>query len=186
MSMSCQKRYLNSSLDNYICDNDGQKKLIKYLSECLKNGFKENIVISGSVGTGKTHLCYAIINYLEKIKEGKNFYTSENVYYTTIKEMIDKMRKLWKEDADKYDVLDVNKLKEIPLLIIDEVGVQYGTNSERIEMFEIFNSRYNDCLPTIAVTNLDRDQVGNILGERIEDRLYGGAKIFNILGKSRR
>ena len=73
-----------------------------------------------------------------------------------------------------------------PLLIIDEVGVQYGSDSERTELYEIFNSRYNDMLPTIVVSNNTVEELQRILGQRIYDRLSGGALIFELNGRSHR
>ena len=73
-----------------------------------------------------------------------------------------------------------------PVLIIDEIGVQYGTENERTELYEVFNRRYEDELPIIAISNHDKDALLKILGQRIFDRLTGGAKIFTLSGKSYR
>jgi DNA replication protein DnaC len=56
-------------------------------------------------------------------------------------------------------------------LFIDEVGIQYGTESEQIAMFDIINGRYEYQRPTILITNLDINGLKDIMGERIIDRL---------------
>ena len=183
------KRFSECSLDNYIPSDAEQEIMIEYLRECLKTGFKENIIISGAVGLGKTHLGYAIVNALEEKKispTGWEFYTKRSVEFTTIKNIIDSIKYLWNDKADGYDKNTVNEFKKVGLLIIDEVGVQYGTDSERLELFEIFDTRYKNMLPTIAISNHTREEMLRILGLRISDRLFSGAKFFELKGKSRR
>lgn len=192
--MMSLKRYENCTIDNYECKDTTQKELIAELKKGLENGFEDNICIIGGVGTGKTHLAYALVKELSERKEAKDdwtdkvtsYYTSSKVLYTTIKTIIDDIRKCWAKDADNYDRKTIENYKEYPLLIIDEIGVQYGSESERIELFEIFNARYNNVLPTIIISNNNQEQISKILGQRITDRIFGGAKIFELTGKSHR
>ncbi len=180
------KRFSQCTFENF----DGQGELVEYLKSCVETGFNENIVLVGGVGLGKTHLAYAIINSLEEVKEipatKSIYYTSKKVELTTIKAIIDGIRACWKPNADDYTYKFISKIKEIPLLIIDEVGIQYGTESERLELFDIFNYRYNQMLPTMVISNCNKEQMSKILGQRITDRLFGGAKIFELQGVSRR
>lgn len=180
--MKIYKRYENCTFDNFETTQD---------ISILKNvkDLTQNVVLYGGVGTGKTHVAYAIINSLAEKKEtesGYKYYSSDFVEYATIKEIIDNIRRCWSKEADNFDHLAINRYKTIPLLIIDEIGVQYGSDSERIELYEIFNERYNNMLPIIAISNYNRQQIEKILGLRITDRLFGGAKIFEFSGKSRR
>ena len=182
------KRFETCSLDNFDISSQEQKEMVDYFKDCISNGFKDNIVVTGSVGTGKTHLAYALVNALEEIKEYSTtrIYTAKTVNITTIKSMIDNIRITWKKEADETDMRIVQDYSKIPLLIIDEVGVQYGSESERIELFEIFNTRYGNELPTMIISNLNKEQMAKVLGQRIIDRLYSGAKIFELIGKSKR
>lgn len=183
------KRFANCSLDNFATNDEEQTKMIEYLKSCLTNGFSENIVITGGVGLGKTHLAYSIVNALEKkmtSPTGWEFYTKKSVDLVNIKYIIDNIKNLWKDKADGYDKNIVAEFKKIGVLIIDEVGVQYGTDSERLELFEIFNARYNAMLPTIIISNHTLEELPRILGLRIIDRLFSGAKFFELKGKSKR
>jgi len=183
-----QKRFLKCTLDNFEVSSKEQDEVKKYLQDCITNGFKDNVVLLGSVGTGKTHLAYAIVNALEEIKTYGNteMYTANKVNLTTIKTMIDNIRAMWRKEADEIDGKIVAGYTKTPLLIIDEVGVQYGSESERVELFEIINSRYGNELPTMIISNLAKEQIAKILGQRIIDRLFSGAKVFEFNGKSRR
>ena len=73
------------------------------------------------------------------------------------------------------------------LLILDEVGIQAGTENERNILFDVLNTRYADMRPTIVISNLKLVEITNYLGTRIIDRLsenggqvvpFKGAKSF--------
>ena len=57
------------------------------------------------------------------------------------------------------------------LLVIDEVGVQHGTDFERQVLFEVINGRYEKIKPTIVVSNLGVTELRQCLGDRAVDRL---------------
>lgn len=184
------KRFAESSLDNYICTTEEQKKLIDALRKGIDEGFSKNIIIIGGVGTGKTHLAYSVVNSLAKVKTGVyntdfRYYENSKVLYITAKEIIDEIRQNWK-NSDYLLEEDVENIKKIPLLIVDEIGVQYGSESERIELYSIFNRRYEDCLPTIVISNNSLGELQKMLGQRIYDRLTGGALVFELKNKSHR
>ena len=76
-------------------------------------------------------------------------------------------------------------LIDLDLLVIDEVGVQSGTENERNILFDIINGRYENMKSTLIITNLDRSQLPDYLGERIVDRLReNGGMLIPISGKS--
>lgn len=181
--MKVFKRFANCSVDNYTAVTPVQKALVHEIGEVIERGMDGNILIIGSVGTGKTHLAYAIMNACAgrcKGSNGEEYYRGDQVYYTTIKEIIDNAKAAWKDPA----VSNMETYCTVPLLIIDEIGVQYGTVSERTELYEVFNRRYSDMLPIIAISNHDRKALIRILGQRIFDRLTGGASIFELTGRS--
>jgi DNA replication protein DnaC len=51
------------------------------------------------------------------------------------------------------------------------VGVQFGSDTEKLMLFDILNERYERRRPTILMSNLPRDEVSAYLGERVFDRL---------------
>lgn len=63
---------------------------------------------------------------------------------------------------------------EPDLLILDEVGVQHGSDTEKLILFEIINGRYEAARPTIVISNLDAAGLEQFLGERAFDRLREG------------
>ena len=64
----------------------------------------------------------------------------------------------------------------VPLLVIDEIGVQYGTDSEQTILFDVLDKRYRDMRPTILLTNQNTIGLKAFIGERAFDRLTETAR----------
>ena len=60
------------------------------------------------------------------------------------------------------------------LLVIDEVGAQFGSDTEKLFIFDIIDGRYQDMKPTILISNLDIAGIKDVIGERCVDRLREG------------
>ena len=178
------QRFEDATLENYTCETQAQRDLVDALKSGVEKGFSENIIITGGVGTGKTHLAYAILNAMAEKREcdGYRWYDDNRVAYTTIKQVVDEIKASWNTASEN----PTDKLSAVPLLLIDEVGMQYGSASERIELYELFNRRYDAMLPTIALSNNRPAELQRVLGQRIWDRLSGGAIIFELVGRSKR
>lgn len=160
-------RFRGKSFDNFQADTDGKKLALTKCREFADN-FKEHfqqgttMVLSGSQGTGKSHLALAIAQQLM----GR-----ASVMYMNTLDAVRAVRDTWRRESEKSENQVLDELGGIGLLIIDEVGVQYGTEGEQVIMFDIINRRYRDMMPTILLTNLDKDGLKNYLGERSFDRL---------------
>lgn len=121
----------------------------------------------GATGTGKTHLSIAAAHIVV---------THHTVAYMLASDIIRTIRETWSRNSLKTEVQVLRELAEVDLLIIDEVGVQFGTESEQNHLFEVINKRILDVKPTIILTNLlldggDGKNLRAFLGERTYDRL---------------
>ena len=162
--------YADSSFDNYVIEAnpDAQKRALsmaKDFSVNLLSGqkFKGMLILSGSAGTGKTHLSCAIANAAIKTKNVM-FLT----HYKLIIEMSDSQR-----FGSKMQPSDlIKKLEKIDLLIIDEFGTSKPSdNAASAMMFEVLNGRYSNGKPTVFLTNLDLNGMRLALTERVMDRI---------------
>lgn len=126
------------------------------------------LIFTGSVGTGKSHLAYAIGNAL--LASGRV------VMGIDVYELIDliKERAFSKEKAGSEREAIRAFVGGLDLLILDEVGAQLGTEWERLMLFKIINERYKQMLPTILISNLETDLLEEYLGKRIIDRMQEG------------
>jgi len=62
------------------------------------------------------------------------------------------------------------------LLVLDEIGVQYGTDGEQTILFDVLDRRYRDLKPSILLTNQDKAGFKQYIGERVFDRLTETSK----------
>ena len=67
-------------------------------------------------------------------------------------------------------------LTDVGLLVLDEVGAQYGTEGEQVILFDIINRRYQDMRPMILLTNQGKAGFQSFLGDRAFDRLREAGK----------
>ena len=80
-------------------------------------------------------------------------------------------RATWKKDCDYSESDVINELTTVDLLVLDEVGVQYGSDSEKMFVFDVIDGRYRNMLPTIIASNLNMDGIKECVGERCVDRM---------------
>lgn len=130
------------------------------------------LVLCGKPGTGKNHLATCIAKQV--IREHQN-----SVRITSAIKIIREIKNTWSRDSDKSEQSVIDSMKTVDLLIIDEVGVQFGSDTELMLMFEVINGRYEAMKPTILISNLSRDELSKFIGERVLDRMNegGGATV---------
>lgn len=167
-------RFINKTFADYITKTPEQEGVLLAVKEYAQNkaGLQagRGLIIAGTVGVGKTHLSAAIIN--EVITLENNI----QAIYTTARDMIRHLRSAWKNpEIEESDLID--QYAHTSLLVIDEIGVQFGSESEMIQIFDVLDKRYGEQLPTVMVSNLTVDELVNLLGDRIIDRMRedGGA-----------
>ena len=155
------------------------QKVIADLATCQFINSKENIILVGQYGTGKTHLAISFaIKALSK---------EYSVYFTTVSDL------LYNLHIAKADNSYPRKLKQIvnyDLLILDELGFKQLPKYSSDDFFAIISKRYEH-KSTIITTNKEIEEWNDIFDEEvltraIVDRLMHHASIFNIRGKSYR
>jgi DNA replication protein DnaC len=76
--------------------------------------------------------------------------------YTTCLDMIRSVRDTWRKDSKYSETQVLQEYEDAALLIIDEIGVQYGTDGEQTVIFDVLDRRYRQMRPTIFITNQDK------------------------------
>lgn len=134
------------------------------------------LLISGSVGTGKTFMCIQIIKTYHKA-------TGSLVKYRTIGEILRKVR----ESIGKNNYNDLySKLVNEPLLVIDDIGVETVTDFMKEFLYNIVNDRYNAMIPILLTTNLSAEEFIKYYGERTYSRIAEMCNIVKLQGKDKR
>jgi DNA replication protein DnaC len=169
------KRYIDNSFDNYLADApEKQNALTKCKELCndIMNDEKpSNLIMVGGVGTGKTHLANSmVINLFDNKKR------SERI---NMIDMIRSLKSTWSKESEQTEEDLLKYFTSIDLLIVDEVGVQFNSDTEKMFVFDIINGRYENCLPTVIISNLDINGVKEVIGDRCVDRLReDGGKVI--------
>ncbi len=125
------------------------KKATEFINTYSKNSFKEGLMLSGGFRTGKTYLLGAIANELAKKK-----LNSLLIYFP------DLIRELKSAlNTPRFDEL-INELKEIDVLMIDDLGSESMTQWVRDEIFgPIINYRLAEGKALFISTNLSFNQL---------------------------
>lgn len=122
-----------------------------------------NMIMSGAVGTGKTLIAAATVQ--SAIRSGLT------ARMNTVMGVIRAFRATWKRDCEYSEAEFIRELTRVDILVLDEVGVQYGSDSERLFVFDVIDGRYRNMLPTIIISNLNIDGIRDCIGERCVDRM---------------
>lgn len=168
-------RFRDRSFENYKAENEGQTKALnaskRYAAnwdEVTQNG--TCLIMAGSPGTGKTHLAIAIAREV--------MLRNDTAMFVSVIDMMRAVKETY-GNSDKTERQVINEFAQPELLIMDEVGRQHGTDTERMIMFDVINARYLACKPTIIITNLTLPELRPALGEATEDRLReGGGRVI--------
>lgn len=162
-------RFRGLSFATYNAETPEQRATLARVRDYAEN-FAERckqgrgLVLAGKPGTGKTHLAASLA--LSLVDSGAW------VQYVTCMGLIRMVRETWGKDAERTERQVVKLLgQQIDLLLIDEVGVQYGTESEQHILFEILDKRYAEMRSTVLITNQDKASFSALIGERVADRL---------------
>ncbi len=96
--------------------------------------------------------------------------------YVTCQGLIQAIRRTWGNDGEGRESAVIDEFADASLLVIDEIGVQSGTDNEKALLFDVLDRRYSEMRPTIFGTNLDKVQFQEFVGDRVWDRLTETAR----------
>lgn len=161
-------RYARATLASYNATEPAQVRAVEIVRDYLDR-FDDHLAAGrcllfyGSTGTGKTHLATALVRAL--VERGRM------AHYTTLADLLNRIRATWRRAGDETEADVLAYLRRLDLLVLDEVGVQFGTDAERVQITNVVDARYRDMKPTVVITNCGRDELRDYLGDRALSRL---------------
>jgi len=168
-------RFREKTLDAYLPTADGQRGALLVARDYAEY-FKGHraagrcLLFVGRPGTGKTHLACAIGTAVAR--------KGNSVLYITVAELIRRIRSTWNHESRESTSCLLERLGKLDLLILDEVGVQYGSESELSILTEILGVRYDNVRPTLLISNCKVSELPQYLSDRGVDRLReNGGKV---------
>lgn len=170
-----RERFLDKTFANFIPFGKDKEKQLYALS--IARDFADDfdrhrrigtwLFFMGNVGAGKSHLCAAVINQL--VRAGRT------ALFTKAPRLLREVKETFNRDSGVTQSEIIARMGELDLLVIDEVGIQFGTDTERMILYEILDLRYESMRPVILTTNItDLKSLEKLLGARIIDRLFEG------------
>lgn len=151
------------TMDTYKCTTTWQSNIKALALKYADHEFKDHwFYMGGAVGSGKTHICTAIVSLLIELG-------------------IEVKYMLWRDDIAKIKASAfgdgssdmIQKWKEVPALYIDDFFKSDAkpTAADINLAFEILNYRYNNNLPTLISSEYDIDIILSI-DEAIGSRIF--------------
>ena len=164
---------------HFDVDRNLDKNQLMRMAECTFIQRKENLLITGSTGIGKSFIASAIGNQACTLGF-KVLYTNSTKLFTRLK-----MAK-----ADGSYIREIAKIERQDLLILDDFGLQPLDASNRSVLMEIIEDRHGN-RSTIITSQLPVSEWYEVIGEQtiadaILDRVVHNAHRMELAGESLR
>lgn len=175
--------FASKEFENYTFEKDDRKdERVSNAARNYANKWNEmeieniGLLFYGDVGTGKTFYAGCIANAL--IDKGIP------AYMTSFARIVNTMQGMY---AGKQDYID--KITSYPLLIIDDLGAERGSDYMLEQVYSIVDARYQSGKPLIVTTNIPIDEIkepADLKYKRIYDRILEMCHPVALKGHSRR
>lgn len=136
----------------FAADNNADRENAGFLQRYCENfgdmkSGSVNLILHGKPGSGKTFYAACVAN--ELLRKGRS------VLMTNFPKVIRK----YQDSKEKSAYID--DLNRYELLIIDDLGVERGSEFAQEIVFSVVDARYQDGKPILITTNLDPDSMKN-------------------------
>ncbi len=180
LTKSAKFRY-KASAEEIVFDNGrsvDKNQLMRFISgEFIKN--KENILITGSTGVGKSFIASALGHQACSLGYKVKYYNINKLF-----------GRLKSAKADGAYLKEIDRIEKQDLIILDDFGLQQLDNTKRQAFMEIIEDRHGKKSTIIAsqlpVLNWHEIIGEQIIADAILDRLVHSAHRIDLKGESMR
>jgi DNA replication protein DnaC len=132
----------------------------------------------GDVGTGKTTL--AMIVAKAALEAGRS------VAIYSMPRLLNEIRRTYDEGSDSSYLQLLDRLAEVDLLHVDDLGAEKSSPWVLEQLYAIVNSRYEAERSMVITTNLDREALVDQITERTVSRLEEMCEVIPVVGADHR
>lgn len=176
--------HAQASLESYRPSNAEQHRALQVVKDfAFRYPQPRGFILSGPVGTGKTHLLSAVLKHLTTELGVRGSYVEISLLYSTI-------RRGFQDGKSGGEI--IGPLSQVDVLAIDELGKGRGSQFELETLDELIARRYNAGKVTLFATNyslkppeertqrgyfgtdavLESTKESRLLCDRVGDRIY--------------
>lgn len=154
--------FADRTFDSFDPDIDGMHEAYDVAIRYARNPHGW-LFFHGNCGCGKTHLAVSIAHYaMERQKL--------SVLFAVVPDLLDHLRATFDPgNGVAYDDR-FNAIRNAQLLVLDDLGTENTTPWAREKLYQIFNHRYNEQLPTVITSNQDFKRIEDRVLSRILDK----------------
>ena len=129
------------------------------------------LVLSGPSGSGKTHLAAAVANRCIERRQ--------TAFFIVVADLLDHLRATFSPDSPiSYDEL-FEQVRNVPLLVLDDLGPQTATAWAQEKLFQVINHRFNNALPTVITVRGPIKRLDETLRTRLEG-VYAASRVLQL------
>lgn len=132
----------------------------------------------GDVGTGKTTLAMLVSRAALEAQHSVAIYS--------LPRLLAEIRTTFDPDGDRSYTELLDRLAAVDLLHIDDVGAERTSPWVLEQLYAMINARYEEQRSVVITTNLERDALGEQVGERTVSRLEEMCDVLPLFGDDAR
>ncbi|MCW5643090.1 MAG: ATP-binding protein [Rhodoferax sp.] len=171
-------RFLECTFGNFEARTADQQQALVAVQQYFESP-TGTLWLVGPVGTGKTHLAAAGVRHCCEV-------TGVQAIMISVRQLIRELRSSWEKGAAHTESQLIEYFGTLPVLVLDEVGVGFGSEAELTQLFDVLDFRYTERRATVLLSNLAPSGIKAALGERSYDRMREGAQLLRFEWKSYR
>lgn len=172
--------FLNCTLANYQTYPETHF-ILEEIDRFLTKKDSKGLLIFGPTGVGKTHLAASLARAF--------LLRGEDVLFRNLHRLFLEIRSSFdpNRDQDQTEKNLLDQYKEVPVLILDDLGSEQVSSWSKTMLSMIVNDRYESGQRRLIITsNLHIKQIERLYASRISSRIIGMCKPLKITGRDYR
>ncbi|MEX2053049.1 MAG: ATP-binding protein [Candidatus Paceibacterota bacterium] len=137
---------------------------------------RQGLYIHGKVGTGKTHIAYALYRF--PVSEGARFWNTT--------ELLKEIREDFGRSVGERREVDESLMEHRNVLFLDDMGAEKISDWVLETFYLIINRYYNEKLPIVFTSNCTIRELADKVGNRIASRIVEMCHVIELPGTDRR